>query len=112
MSGLHRLGAYVARRRRITLITGLIVTVVFAVVGAGAMGVLVLNRWEAPGTESVHAQQLLQRDFDTGNANLILLVTARTGAVDDTAVRVAAGAVRRPAQPAAGRGRVVVLVRG
>ncbi|MGI5216083.1 MMPL family transporter [Plantactinospora sp. CA-290183] len=89
MSLLHRLGAYVARRRRITLVTGLLVTLVFAAVGAGAMGVLVLNRWEAPGTESVRAQELLQREFGTGNANLILLVTARSGNVDDAAARAA-----------------------
>jgi RND superfamily putative drug exporter len=89
MSGLHRLGALVARRWRLTLVTGLIVTLAFAVVGAGALGALVLSRWEAPGTESVQAQQLLQRDFGTGNANLILLVTARTGTVDSDTVRAA-----------------------
>jgi putative drug exporter of the RND superfamily len=89
MSALHRLGAYVARRRRITLVTGLLMTVVFAGVGAGAMGVMVLSRWEAPGTESVRAQELLQRDFGSGNANLILLVTARSGSVDDAPVRAA-----------------------
>ncbi|GAA1017533.1 membrane protein [Acrocarpospora pleiomorpha] len=89
MSVLHRLGTYVARRDRITLVTGLILTLVFAAVGAGAMGVLVLSRWEAPGTESVQVQELLRRDFDTGNSNLILLVTARTGTVDDPAVRAA-----------------------
>ncbi|MGI5521784.1 MMPL family transporter [Micromonospora sp. CA-259024] len=90
MSPLHRLGAYVARHRRLTLVTGLIVTLAFAAVGAGAMGVLVLSRWEAPGTESVHAQEVLRRDFNTGNANLILLITAHGGTVDDPATRAAA----------------------
>jgi len=89
MSGLHRLGAHVVRRSRLILLGGLIATVVFAAVGAGAMGAMVLSRWEAPGTESVHAQDVLRRDFGTGNANLILLVTARTGTVDGTAVRAA-----------------------
>ncbi|MEO3854163.1 MMPL family transporter [Acrocarpospora sp. B8E8] len=89
MSGLRWLGAVVARRHRITLVTGLIVTLVFAVVGAGAMSVLVLSRWEAPGTDSVQAHELLRRDFGTGNANLILLVTARTGTVDSAVVRTA-----------------------
>jgi putative drug exporter of the RND superfamily len=93
MSGLHRLGAFVARRRRLTLVSGLIVTLVFAAVGAGALGALVLSRWEAPGTESVQAQQLLQRDFGTGNANLILLVTARTGTVESAPVRAAGQAL-------------------
>ncbi|MGN9907508.1 MMPL family transporter [Phytohabitans sp. LJ34] len=92
MTGLHRLGAFVARRRRLTLATGLVVTLVFAVFGAGALGAMVLSRWEAPGTESVQAQQLL-RDFDTGNANLILLVTARTGTVESAPVRAAGQAL-------------------
>ena len=86
MSPLHRLGRFLARRRRFTLITGLLVTVALATVGAGAMGVMVLSRWEAPGTESVRAQELLERDFDTSNANLILLVTAKSGTVDDEPV--------------------------
>jgi RND superfamily putative drug exporter len=89
MPGLHRLGALVVRRSRLTLLVGLIATLVFAAIGAGAMGAMVLSRWEAPGTESVHAQDVLRRDFGTGNANLILLVTARTGTVDDAAVRAA-----------------------
>src|SRR5688572_7914510 len=89
MSGLHRLGALVVRRSRLTLLGGLVATLLFAAIGAGAMGAMVLSRWEAPGTESVHAQDVLRRDFGTGNANLILLVTARTGTVDDAAVRAA-----------------------
>ncbi|GAA3729857.1 MMPL family transporter [Plantactinospora mayteni] len=87
MSVLYRLGALVVRRRRVTLVAGLLTTLVFATVGAGAMGVMVLSRWEAPGTESVHAQRMLRQQFNTGNANLILLVTARTGTVDSAPVR-------------------------
>lgn len=93
MSPLHRLGTVVARRHRLTLITGLLLTVALAAVGAGAMGVLVLSRWEAPGTESVRAQELLERDFGTSNANLILLVTAQRGTVDDGAVVTASDAL-------------------
>ncbi|MGI5150056.1 MMPL family transporter [Plantactinospora sp. CA-294935] len=89
MPVLHRLGTLVARRRRLTLVVGLITTLVFAAVGAGAMGAMVLSRWEAPGTESVHAQRMLRQQFHTGNANLILLVTARTGTVDSEPVREA-----------------------
>ncbi|MGX7674035.1 MMPL family transporter [Plantactinospora sp. DSM 117369] len=87
MPVLHRLGTFVARHRRVTLVVGLIATLVFAAVGTGAMGVMVLSRWEAPGTESVHAQRMLRQQFHTGNANLILLVTARTGTVDSAPVR-------------------------
>lgn len=49
-----------------------------------------LNRWEASGSESVAAQQVLRDQFDSGNANLILLITAAGGDVDDPAVAAAA----------------------
>ncbi|BCJ63165.1 MMPL family transporter [Polymorphospora rubra] len=90
MSPLARLGAFTAHRGRRILIAGLLLTLALAGVGATAMGVLVLNRWEAPGSESVQARQLLERDFGTSNANLILLVTTQSGDVD-SAEAVAAG---------------------
>ncbi|GAA0501726.1 membrane protein [Paractinoplanes deccanensis] len=80
------------RRRRLILLAGLLVTVACAALAAGTMGRLVLSRWEAPGTESVRAQDELSR-FGTGNANLILLVTAAAGTVDAAPVRQAATAV-------------------
>lgn len=41
-----------------------------------------LSRWDAPGTESVAAADVLREEFGTGNPNLALLVTARGGNVD------------------------------
>ena len=93
MSPLHRLGRFLARRRRLTLVSGFLAAIVLGGIGAGAMGDLVLSRWEAPGTESVRAQELLDRDFETGNANLILLVTSRDGTVDDPSMVAAGGAL-------------------
>ncbi|MFC4128165.1 MMPL family transporter [Nocardia rhizosphaerae] len=93
MPVLHRLGTLLAHRPKPVLLLGLLLTLVLAVVGSGAMGELILNRWEAPGTESVRAQEVLQRDFHTGNANLILLITAEHGTVDDTAVAAAGTAL-------------------
>nr|GID89854.1 membrane protein [Actinoplanes derwentensis] len=78
------------RHRRLILLLAVALTVGLAAVAAGAMNVLVLSRWEAPGSESVQVQELLERDYGTGNANLVLLVT---GAVDDPAVATAAGLV-------------------
>ncbi|XVV16838.1 MMPL family transporter [Actinoplanes sp. CA-131856] len=80
------------RRRRLVLILGLLVTLAAAVLATGTMSRLVLSRWEAPGTESVRAQQELAR-FGTGNANLILLVTAESDGIDSPTVRAAASAV-------------------
>ncbi|WP_433830698.1 MMPL family transporter [Actinoplanes sp. CA-015351] len=78
------------RRRRLILMIAALLTAGLAVLAAGATSSLVLSRWEAPGSESVEVQQLLERDFGTGNANLVLLVT---GVVDDPAVVAAASEV-------------------
>ncbi len=80
---LGRLGEFVVRRRRRVLAGGLLFMVLCGVVGAGAMGAMVLNRWEAPGTESVRAQEALIGEFGTDSANLILLISAKQGTVDD-----------------------------
>jgi putative drug exporter of the RND superfamily len=93
MPPLHRLGAFLSRHRLPTLVAGLLVTLALGAVGAGAMGSMVLSRWEAPGTESVRAQELLAREFGTGKANLILLVTAAQGTVDGPAVTAAGTAL-------------------
>lgn len=78
------------RLRRPILIVAALLTAGLAVLAAGTMDTLVLSRWEAPGSESVRVQEILKRDFGTGNANLVLLVG---GPVDDPAVAVAAQGV-------------------
>lgn len=78
------------RHRRLILLLAAALTLGLGAIAAGAMNVLVLSRWEAPGSESVQVQELLERDYGTGNANLVLLVT---GTVDDPAVAAAANAV-------------------
>ncbi|AOS65614.1 MMPL family transporter [Actinoalloteichus hymeniacidonis] len=88
---LGRLGGFVVRRRRWTLIGGLIAILGIGVIAAGAMSAMVLNRWEAPGTESIEAQDVLLSDYETDSSNLILLVTAQNGSVDDPTVVEAAG---------------------
>ncbi|MBB4691121.1 MMPL family transporter [Paractinoplanes abujensis] len=74
------------------LVLGLLITLACAAVAAGALNSFVLSRWEAPGTESVRAQEVLARDFATGNANLVLLVES-SSTVDGPEVRAAAGRV-------------------
>ncbi|MFC4072598.1 MMPL family transporter [Actinoplanes subglobosus] len=78
------------RHRRLILLAAAVLTLGLAAVAAGAMSVLVLSRWEAPGSESVRVQEPLAREHGTGNANLVLLVT---GAIDDPAVAAAATTV-------------------
>ncbi|MBB5804146.1 RND superfamily putative drug exporter [Saccharothrix ecbatanensis] len=80
---MFKLGRFAVRRRRLILIVAAIVAVAAAVVGSGTLAALSLSRFEAPGTESLRAAEVLAEEFDTGNPNLTLLVTARDGDVDD-----------------------------
>ncbi|MCC8243571.1 MMPL family transporter [Saccharothrix luteola] len=80
---VHLLGRFAVRRRRLVLIVAALVAVAAAVVGSGALSALSLSRFEAPGTESLRAAEVLAEEFGTGNPNLTLLVTARGGDVDD-----------------------------
>ncbi|MEO3789886.1 MMPL family transporter [Nonomuraea sp. B10E15] len=87
---LRRLGFLLVRRRRLVLALALVVSVVAAVLAAGTVSRLSLSRFEAPGSESDRAQSELVARFGTGSPDMIFLVTARRGTVDDPAV-VAAG---------------------
>ncbi|NNH76066.1 MMPL family transporter [Nocardia uniformis] len=87
---LRRFGYLLVRRRRLVLIAALLGTIGLAGIAAGTVGSLSLARFEAPGSESDRAATELADRFDTGSVDLILLVTAKTGTVDDPAV-VAAG---------------------
>jgi putative drug exporter of the RND superfamily len=90
---LERLGRFTVRRRRWILIG-----TVIGVIAAGAFGGSVVQRlsnggFTDPGSESQRAEKVLERVFHAGNPNLVLLVTARQGTVDDPAVARAATAL-------------------
>src|SRR5438093_3857387 len=83
---LERLGRFTVRRRRWILIG-----TVIGVLLAGAFGGSVVQRlsnggFTDPNAEAERAEALLNRVFHAGNPNLVLLVTAREGTVDDPAV--------------------------
>ncbi|MFD6280077.1 MMPL family transporter [Streptomyces sp. NPDC060209] len=86
-SPLHRLGAFAAARRRTVLIAGAVLFLLAAAFGAGAQAALSLSRFEAPGSESATAEQILHEEFKDGSPNYVLLITAKDGGtVDDPAV--------------------------
>ncbi|MEE6259366.1 MMPL family transporter [Plantactinospora sonchi] len=68
-------------------------TLVAGALGAGVMNLLSLNRFEAPGSESMRARTALADRFDTGAPNVALLVTARQGTVDSPEVAAAGRAL-------------------
>ncbi|MDG4796315.1 MMPL family transporter [Micromonospora sp. WMMD1082] len=83
----------VARRPGWVIAIALLGTVLAGFVGAGTINALSLNRFEAPGSESMHARDLLASGFGTGSANVALLVTARQGTVDSAEVAAAGRAL-------------------
>lgn len=90
---LGRIGRLAVHRSRAVLLAALVLFLGLTAYGAGAQNDLELSRWDAPGTESVAAADVLREEFSTGNPNLALLVTARTGDVDRPRAAAAARAL-------------------
>ncbi|WP_327639490.1 MMPL family transporter [Kribbella sp. NBC_00482] len=86
---LERLGRLVVRRRRLVVLLSLVLTALVLAVAAGALNALSLSRIADPSAESDRARRVLADQFRTGPPNLAFLVTAKTGTVDDPAVRAA-----------------------
>ncbi|MBB3730316.1 MMPL family transporter [Nonomuraea dietziae] len=80
------MGSFLVRHRRLVMLLALLATLVMGVLGAGTVNALSLARFEAPGSESDRAGAELAERFGTGSVDLILLVTARDGTVDDADV--------------------------
>ncbi|MEU7854654.1 MMPL family transporter [Nonomuraea sp. NPDC049141] len=82
---LRRLGFLLVRRRRLVLSLALVAFVIAGALAAGAVPRLSLSRFDAPGSESDRAQAELAERFRTGSPDLVFLLTAKTGTVDDPA---------------------------
>jgi RND superfamily putative drug exporter len=85
---LHRYGEFVVRRARLLLVISGVLLVAAAVFGAGAFGELKNGGFDDPAAQSSRAQQLIDQNYG-GQTNLVLLVTAKTGTVDDAATAAA-----------------------
>lgn len=86
---LNRLGSWIVRRKWLVIVFGLVAMAGAGIVGAGSISQMSLSRFEVPGSESDRAGQVLAEKFGTGNTNLVLLVTAKSGTVDSPEVREA-----------------------
>jgi RND superfamily putative drug exporter len=82
---LTSFGEFVFRRARAILAVSALVLVLAGVLGVGAFGKLASGGFQDPSATSTRAQKLIASDFG-GQANLILLVHAKSGSVDDPAV--------------------------
>ena len=83
---MYRLGRFVLRRRKAVLVASGLLFVVAAVLGPSAIGRLSAGGFNNAEAESSRAAELLDDEFGTGAPNVILLVTARRGDVDDPEV--------------------------
>ena len=87
---LARLAGTVVRRRRRVLLLAFLVFIVSASVGGGVADRLSSGGFDDPDAESTVIERVLADEFNAGTPNLILLVSAQAGEVDDPVV-VAAG---------------------
>ena len=83
---LERLGGFVFRRRWAVLITTGVLLVAAGLFGGGVFGAVKSGGFTDPAAQSSEADRLLSERFGAGDANLVLIVTAGAGTVDDPAV--------------------------
>jgi len=90
---LDRLGRFTVRRHRRVLLTALVAFAIAGAVGGGVAEHLSSGGFEDPNAESIRAKRVVENQFRGGDPNLVLLVTARNGSVDDPAVAAGAAAL-------------------
>jgi len=73
------IGRLIATAPRWVIGIGIALFLGSAVLAAGAMDSLALNRYEAIGSESIAARDQLAENFDTGSPNIAVLVSAPSG---------------------------------
>jgi putative drug exporter of the RND superfamily len=83
---LERLGRGILRRRWIVLAATLVAVVLAGAFGGNVVTKLKSGGFENPAAESTRAAKVLNDTFHAGDPNLVLLVTAKHGTVDDPAV--------------------------
>ena len=88
---LRNLGRFTVRRRRWILVATLVFLGVAGALGGNVASMLSSGGFDDPDAESTLAAQALQDTFGQGNPNVVLLVTATEGDVDDAAVVRAGG---------------------
>jgi putative drug exporter of the RND superfamily len=92
---LERLGRFLLRRRWAVLAAALVALVAAGAFGGSAVTRLKSGGFDDPAAESTRAARVLREQFGAGDPNLVLLVTAKDGRVDDPAVAAAGQALTR-----------------
>ena len=90
---LSRLGRFAVRRRKTVLVAAAILFAASGSFGGSVAEHLSSGGFGDPSSESFRADAALLDTFDAGTPNLVLLVTADAGSVDDPAVAAAGTAL-------------------
>jgi putative drug exporter of the RND superfamily len=90
---LTRFARLATNHARAVVIASVLVFAVAGALGGGVADHLTSGGFEDPSSESERADEALAERFDTGVPNLLLLVTARDGDVDDPTVAAAGQAL-------------------
>jgi putative drug exporter of the RND superfamily len=86
---LTRLGRAAVAHRRLILVVSVVGFILAGVFGGNVASKLSTAGFDDPNAESTIADETLEAEFGSGQANLILLVTAKSGSVDDETVAAA-----------------------
>jgi RND superfamily putative drug exporter len=84
-----RLGQFLVHRRRWVLVLGLLAMVTAGALGADVASKLSSGGFEDPDADSTKASEILDEEFAAGEPNVVLLVRAGSGSVDDPDVTAA-----------------------
>ena len=90
---MERLGRFVAAHPRRLLVVSALFIALAGAAGAGVADHLSTGGFEDPASESTHAAARIERLFGVADPDVVLLVTSRTGSVDDPAVAKAGSAL-------------------
>ena len=92
---MRRLGSFVARHPHGLLVASSALLLVAGIFGASVARHLSTGGFEDPSSESARAAARIERVFGVSDPDVVLLVAARSGSVDDRAVREEAAALTR-----------------
>jgi putative drug exporter of the RND superfamily len=90
---LTRFARLSTRHARAVVIAAMVAFALAGAIGGGVADHLTSGGFEDPASESERADEALAERFDTGVPNLVLLVTAENGDVDDPGVAAAGAAL-------------------
>lgn len=83
-----RLGYFTVRRRHYVLVLSVMGLILAGILGSGVFDRLLSGGFDDPTSESTRAEEILEERFGTGAPDIVLVVTAIDGDIDDPLVVV------------------------